>query len=153
MPRDSLDVPVSVSTLVGDSIVVDQLYRSCVVTINGFDTVVDILLLDMVDFEIDLRSDYHHVKNRAWDVPKVAFQTCCGHYEFLVMLLGLTNAPTTFKDFMNQVFKPYMDSFVIVFIDDIWFYSHSREEHEQNLRIILQKKDHQLYAKFLKCEF
>ena len=91
---------------------------------------------------------------RKEDVPKTAFRTRYGHYEFLVMPFGLTNAPTTFMDLMNCVFRPYLDKFVIVFIDDILVYSSSREEHAKHLRIVLQTlREHQLYAKFIKCQF
>ncbi|XP_019256612.1 PREDICTED: uncharacterized protein LOC109235061, partial [Nicotiana attenuata] len=104
--------------------------------------------------KIDLRSGYHQLRIRASDVPKIAFRTRYGHYEFLVMSFGLTNAPAAFMDLINRVFKPYLDSFVIVFIDDILIYSRSREEHEQHLQVVLQTlKDSQLYAKFSKCEF
>ncbi|XP_055960628.1 uncharacterized protein LOC126668448 [Mercurialis annua] len=88
------------------------------------------------------------------DVPKTAFRTRYGHFEFLVMSFGLTNAPAAFMDMMNQVFKPFLDQFVIVFIDDILIYSRSEEEHAYHLRTILQTlREHQLYAKFSKCEF
>ena len=101
-----------------------------------------------------MRSGYHQLRIRASDVPKTTFRTRYGHYEFLVMSFGLTNALTTFMDLMNRVFRPYLDSFVIVFIDDILIYSRSQEEHEQHLRVVLQTlKDSQLYAKFSKCEF
>ncbi|XP_019236698.1 PREDICTED: uncharacterized protein LOC109216929, partial [Nicotiana attenuata] len=104
--------------------------------------------------KIDLRSGYHQLRIRASDVPKTAFRTRYGHYEFLVMSFGLTNAPAAFMELMNRVFRPYLDMFVIVFIDDILVYSRSQEEHEQHLRVVLQTlKDSQLYAKFSKCEF
>ncbi|XP_069154406.1 uncharacterized protein [Solanum lycopersicum] len=104
--------------------------------------------------KIDLRSGYHQLKVRAEDIPKTAFRTRYGHYEFLVMSFGLTNAPAAFMDLMNGVFRPYLDSFVIVFIDDILIYSRSKEEHEHHLRIVLGiLKEKKLYAKFSKCEF
>ena len=88
------------------------------------------------------------------DVPKTAFRTRYGHYEFLMMPFCLTNALTAFMDLMNRVFQPYLDRFVIVFIDDILVYSNSSEEHSEHLRIVLQiLRTHQLYAKLSKCEF
>ena len=85
---------------------------------------------------------------------KMAFRMRYGHYEFLVLPFGLTNAPAAFMDLMNRVFKPYLDRFIIIFIDDILIYSKSRAEHEQHLRIILQTlREHQLYAKLSKCNF
>ena len=88
------------------------------------------------------------------DIPKTMFRTRYGHYEFLVMPFGLTNVPAAFMDLMNRVFHPYLDQFVIVFIDDILIYSKNAEEHAVHLGIILQSlRDKQLYAKFSKCEF
>ena len=88
------------------------------------------------------------------DVPKTAFRTRYGHYEFLVMPFGLTNAPTAFMDLMNRVFRPYLDQFVVVFIDDILVYSKDEQEHEQHLKIVLQTlREKKLYAKFSKCDF
>jgi hypothetical protein len=104
--------------------------------------------------KIDLRSGYHQIKIRASDVPKTAFSTRYGLYEFLVMSFGLTNAPAYFMYLMNSVFMNELDKFVVVFIDDILIYSKSEAEHAKHLRIVLQRlRDHKLYAKFSKCEF
>ena len=104
--------------------------------------------------KIDLRSGYHQLRVQESDVPKTSFRTRYGHYEFLVMPFGLTNAPTAFMDLMNRVFQPYLDRFVIVFIDDILVYSGSSEEHSEHLRIVLQTlRERQLYAKLSKCQF
>ena len=87
-------------------------------------------------------------------VPKTAFRTRYGHYEFLVMSFGLTNAPAAFMDLMNRVFRPFLDQFVIVFIDDILVYSKSKADHARHLRLVLQTlRENQLYVKFSKCEF
>ena len=104
--------------------------------------------------KIDLRLGYHQLKIRSKDVPKTTFRTRYGHYEFLVMPFGLTNAPAVFMDLMNRIFQPYLDQFVIVFIDDILIYSGSKEDHEEHLRVVLQiLRENQLYAKFSKCQF
>ena len=88
------------------------------------------------------------------DIPKIAFKTRYGHFEFTIMPFGLTSAPTALMDLMHRVFQPYLDQFVVVFVDDILIYSHSGREHENHLRIVLHLlRDHRLYAKFRKCEF
>ncbi|GJX90019.1 putative reverse transcriptase domain-containing protein [Tanacetum coccineum] len=101
---------------------------------------------------IDLRSGYHQLRVREQHIPKTAFQTRYGHYEFQVMPFGLTNAHAVFMDLMNRVCKPYLDKFVIVFIDDILIYSKDKKEHEEHLKAILELlKKEKLYAKFSKC--
>ncbi|WVZ63408.1 hypothetical protein U9M48_013042, partial [Paspalum notatum var. saurae] len=104
--------------------------------------------------KIDLRSGYHQMKIRPSDIPKTAFITRFGLYEYTVMSFGLTNAPAYFMNLMNKVFMEYLDKFVVVFIDDILIYSKTEEEHEKHLRLVLQKlREHKLYAKLSKCEF
>nr|GFA18334.1 putative reverse transcriptase domain-containing protein [Tanacetum cinerariifolium] len=104
--------------------------------------------------KIDLRLGYHQLSVREEDIPKTAFRTRYGHYEFQVMPFGPTNAPAVFMDLMNRVCKPYLDKFVIVFIDDILIYSKDEKEHEEHLKAILELlKKEELYAKFSNCEF
>ncbi|KAL0561636.1 hypothetical protein IC582_002076 [Cucumis melo] len=104
--------------------------------------------------KIDLRSGYHQLRIKDGDVPKTAFRSRYGHYEFIVMSFGLTNAPAVFMDLMNRVYREFLGTFVIVFIDDILIYSKTEAEHEEHLRMVLQTlQDNKLYAKFSKCEF
>ena len=104
--------------------------------------------------KIDLRSGYFQMKIREQDIPKTAFTTRYGLYEYTVMPFGLTNAPAYFMAMMNKVFMEYLDKFVVVFIDDILIYSKDEAKHERHLRLIMEKlREHKLYAKFSKCEF
>ena len=107
-----------------------------------------------VYFKIDLLTGYHQLRVRGTGIPKTAFRTRSGHFEFTVMPFRLMNAPAAFMDLMHRIFQPYLDQFVVVFVDDILIYSQSEWEHEYYLRIVLQLlRDHQLYAKFSKCDF
>ena len=118
------------------------------------DTLFDQLAGAKVFSKINLRSGYHQIKIRPHDIPKIAFSTRYGLYEYLVMSFGLTNAPAFFMYLMNSVFMPELDKFLVVFIDDILIYSKNDEEHAQHLRIVLTRlREHKLYAKFSKCEF
>ena len=118
------------------------------------DDLFDQLRGERVYFKIDLRTGYHQLRVRETDIPNTAFRTSYGHFEFTVIPFGLTNAPAAFMDLMHRVFQPYLDQFVIVFVDDILIYSQLEWEHKYHLRIVLQLlRDHQLYAKFSKCDF
>jgi hypothetical protein len=104
--------------------------------------------------KIDLRLGYHQLRIRPSNIPKTAFITKYGLYEFTVMSFGLTNVPAFFMNLMKSVFMDYLDKFVVVFIDDILIYSQSEEEHVNHLKMVLQRlREHQLYAKLSKCEF
>ncbi|WVZ71462.1 hypothetical protein U9M48_020047 [Paspalum notatum var. saurae] len=104
--------------------------------------------------KIDLRSGYYQIKIREEDIPKTAFSTGYGLYEYPVMSFGLTNAPAFFMYMMNSVFMNELDKFVVVFIDDILIYSKNEKEHEEHLRVVLTRlTEHKLYAKFSKCAF
>jgi hypothetical protein len=104
--------------------------------------------------KIDFKSEYHQLKTRESDIPKTAFHTRYGLYEYTVMSFGLTNAPAYFMYLMNKVFMEYLDKFVVVFIDDILIFPKKEEEHEKHLRMVLEKlRSNQLYAKLSKCEF
>ena len=101
-----------------------------------------------------MRSGYHQLRIKNEDISKTVFRSRYGHYEFTVMPFGLSNAPAAFMELMNRVFRPYLDQFVIVFIDDILVYSKTKEDHADHLRKVLKTlREHQLYAKFKKCSF
>ena len=118
------------------------------------DDLFDQLKGESIFSKIDLRSGYHQLRIKDVDVHNTVFRTQYGHYEFLVMSFGLTNAPAAFMDIMNRVFRPYVDQFVIVFIDDILVYSKDQESHDTHLRVVLETlRKEQLYLKLRKCEF
>jgi hypothetical protein len=106
--------------------------------LSRIDILIDQLAGAKVFFKVDLRSGYHQIKIRPKDVPKAAFSTRYGLYEYLVMLFGLTNAPAHLMYLMDAVFMSKLDKFVVIFIDDILVYSKDEEEYEQHLRVILQ---------------
>ena len=103
--------------------------------------------------KIDLYSGYHQIRIKKEDIPKTAFRTRYGHYEFLILPFGLTNAPATFMTLMNDIFRKHLDDFVIVYLDDILIYSKTKKEHLQHVRLVLETlRKHQLYVKANKCE-
>ena len=104
--------------------------------------------------KIDLRFGYHKILVKPEDVQKTTFKSRYGHYEYVVMPFGVTNAPKVFMDYINQIFRPYLDKFVVVFIDDSLIYSKDKEEHADHLRVVLVVlKERQLYGKLSKYEF
>jgi hypothetical protein len=118
------------------------------------DDLLDQLQGAQVFSKVDLCSGYHQVRVKEENIPKTAFRTRYGHYEFLVMSFGLTNELAVFMDTMNRVFHDYLDQFTIVFIADILIYSKTSEEHEEHLQKILERlRNEKLYAKLEKCEF
>ena len=122
--------------------------------IPRIDKLLDRLHGSKVFTKIDLRSGYYQIRVKDSDIPKTAFNTRYGHYEFTVMSFGLTNVPATFNRLMQDIFRLYLDDFVLVFFDDILVYSKSIEEHEEHVRKVLQLlREHKLYAKKSKCKF
>jgi hypothetical protein len=118
------------------------------------DVLFDQLAKARVSSKIDLRSGYHQIKIRPQDIPKTAFSTRYGLYEYLVMSFGLTNAPAYFMYLMNTIFMPELDKFVVVFINDILVYSENKKDHEEHLRIVLTRlRDHKLYDNLASVNF
>ena len=118
------------------------------------DDLMDQLHGSLVFSKIDLRSGYHQILVKVDDVQKTTFRSRYGHYEYVVMPFGVTNAPAVFMDYMNRIFRPFLDKFVVVFIDDILIYSKTQEEHVEHLRLVLGVlREKELYAKLSKCEF
>ncbi len=104
--------------------------------------------------KIDLHMGYHQIHIREQDIPKTAFRTSYGSYEYIVMSFGLANAPPTFSRMMNFIFNPYRNDFVLVYLNGILVFSKNKEDHAKHLRLVLDKlREHQFYAKFSKCEF
>jgi len=104
--------------------------------------------------KIDLRSGYHQIRVKSDDIQKTTFRSRYRHYEYVIMPFGVTNAPAMFMDYMNRIFRPFLDKFVVVFIDDMLVYSRSLEEHTEHLRTVLGiLREKQLYVKLSKCEF
>ncbi|GKA07161.1 putative reverse transcriptase domain-containing protein [Tanacetum coccineum] len=158
------DIPVGAKVLLEclfledsvDDTPLDDKLSSALDLVNGRDTSNE-FCIDLVPGAtpvIDLRSGYHQLRVHEDDISKTAFQITYGHFKFTVMPFRLTNAPAVFMDLMNWVCKPYLDKFVIVFIDDILVYSRTKEEHEVYLKLVLELlRKEKLYAKFSKCEF
>ncbi|KAK8940812.1 hypothetical protein KSP39_PZI010806 [Platanthera zijinensis] len=123
-------------------------------SIPRIDDLFDQLVGSSVYSKLDLKSGYYQLRIRECDIPKTAFSTRYGHFEFTVMPFGLTNAPSVFMDLMNRMFRDFLDRFVIVFIDDILVYSQCEEDHFKHLHLVLETlRRNELYAKFSKCEF
>jgi len=117
------------------------------------DDLFDQLSSAVMFLKIDLRSGYHQLKIKKDIAPKTAFRTQYSYYEFLVLPFELTNATTFFMNLMKRVFRPYLDKFVVVFLNDIWIYSKTREEHVEHLRLVLRTlEEYKLFAKLKKCE-
>nr|GEU47117.1 putative reverse transcriptase domain-containing protein [Tanacetum cinerariifolium] len=147
----------------GQLVEIDKVIKSCKLEIEGHVFDIDLIPFGHGSFDviigsyffskIDLMSRYHQPRVHENDISKTAFRTRYGHFEFTVIPFGLTNSPAVFMDLINRVCRPYLDKFVIVFIDDILIYSKTQEEHVEHLRLVLELlKKEKLYAKFSKCE-
>jgi hypothetical protein len=122
--------------------------------LSRIDDLMDQLVGVEVFSKIDLRSGYHQIRVKAEDISETAFRTRYGHYEYSVMPFGVSNVPGVFMEYMNRIFHPFLDRFVVVYIDDILVYSKFEEEHAEYLRIVLGVlKEKKLFAKLSKCEF
>ncbi|XP_070667994.1 uncharacterized protein [Malus domestica] len=154
LPLDH-EVEFTIDLLPGTNPISLTLYRMAIAELRELKTQLQELLKGVCVFlKIDLRSGYYQLKIKSDDVLKTAFRTRYGHYEFLMMPFGLTNAPATFMNLMNRVFHPYLDRFVIVFIDDILVYSKNETDHAKHLSLILKTlRANRLYAKFSKCYY
>lgn len=118
------------------------------------DELIDQLFGVCVFSKIDLRFSYHQICVKLDDIPNTTSKTRYGHYEYIVMSFGVSNAPGVFMEYVNRIFHPYLDEFVVVFIDAILIYSKSYEEHAKHLKIVLQAlRENKLYANLSKCEF
>nr|GEY12218.1 retrotransposon protein, putative, Ty3-gypsy subclass [Tanacetum cinerariifolium] len=162
IPPTLLNFTLSISTPMKGLAVINHEYQnlgsSCSIRnhypLSRIDDLLDQLQGAKFFSKIDLRSGYNQLRVKEQDIPKTAFRTRYGHYEFLVMPFGLTNSLAVFIDLMNRIFHEYLDKFVIVFIDDILVYSKTKEEDEEHLCIVMGTLRHKkLYVKFLKCEF
>nr|XP_033514566.1 uncharacterized protein LOC117279184 [Nicotiana tomentosiformis] len=161
---EQLSEPFLVSTPVGESVEATRVYRGCIVSVQGRSTEANLIELEMVDFDVIMGMDWlsscyamldYCAKIVRFQFPNEEVLEGKGSSASLVVKsFGLTNAPAAFMDLMNKDFNPFLDTFIIVFIDDILVYSKSKEDHAEHLRIALQTlKENELYAKFSKCEF
>nr|GEV88166.1 putative reverse transcriptase domain, ribonuclease H-like domain, aspartic peptidase domain protein [Tanacetum cinerariifolium] len=176
MPPITIDTIYDIEMADGNLVSTNTVIQGCTLTLLNQPFEIDLMPIILGSFDVVIGMDwlskyhakilcdekfiqipingYHQLKVKDEDIPMTAFITRYKHYEFHVMPFGLTNTPAVFMDLMNHVCKPYLDKFVIVFIDDILIYSCNKEEHTDHLRIILELlKREKLYAKFSKCDF